>query len=769
MVACASAAWVVEPRPQNPEYPAMGTARANGIVNECFHSRQYFLRQMIQSLPAVVIVLSKTTTRPFIRAMGGNFIGPAPDPDADWDTLLAQNVRLRYLTLADGTELSARVLFVPHASSSQPEFNARLGRIIAILQEEVAAGRLALNAATGHLSRSRGACQFCTNALYQIGKCDYETELTSLVEATPAPAPLAAGPAARNPEDGVRAENTFHAQALGSFLTKAAAPSTQAPAVAPIAVVPPAGGALGVIEPLDVDPLTSKPLVLRGKVTTMTGSIIEQGAVYLRNGKIAAVLKAGDPVPPGFQSAPVVETNGVIYPGLIDLHNHLAFNVIPLWEAPKKFANRGQWRKNADYQRNVYRPGDVLAKNPESARAVTRYVEVKLLVGGVTTSQGVGKNRKDYRGMVRNFEYADDPENLPDVANELFDLKPTAESAAQFRDLLGKRQAVMHHLAEGIDDASANLFNFLTDNELVKSSLVAIHALGLRPADFSTLADAGAKVVWSPLSNCLLYGQTLQVANLNAAGVTFGLGCDWSPSGSKNLLQEMKVARIAAAHDGTPLSDEALCKAVTIDAAKITAWNRVLGTIEKDKYADLVVLSDRQPDVYKNMVEATEADVRLVIVAGAPRYGEQALMVATETLATDLEPIIIAGRGCALNLRHSISPISSLTFAKAEETLKTAMSDIPGWAAKSVADGFVPLSAEAPFTIELDMDHDDWMDDAKPAGTGDIEPLDAGPPPIASSRPLDPLTVIDDAGYFARFEKIAPAFLLPLKDFYHKP
>ena len=75
MVACASAAWVVQPRPENPEYPAMGTERATGIVNECFHSRQYFLRQMLQTLPAVVIVLSKTTTRPFIRAMGGNFIG----------------------------------------------------------------------------------------------------------------------------------------------------------------------------------------------------------------------------------------------------------------------------------------------------------------------------------------------------------------------------------------------------------------------------------------------------------------------------------------------------------------------------------------------------------------------------------------------------------------------------------------------------------------------------------------------------------------------
>ena len=381
------------------------------------HSRRYFLRQLMQSLPAVIIVFSRTTAREFIRAMGGNFIGPAPNPDADWDTLLAQNIRVRFLTLPNGTELSARVLFVPHASSAQPDFNARLGKIVGILQEEVAAGRLMFNAATGHLSRTRGACQFCTNALYQIGKCDYESELTSLAQVPAAPGPpLTAGPTARTAEDKVRAENAFHAQALGSFIAKAASSGAAARA---------AGGALGVGQPLDVDPLTSKPLVLRGKVVTMAGPVIDQGAVYLRNGKIAAVLKTDDPAPPGFQAAPVVDTNGVIYPGLIDLHNHLAFNVIPLWEVPRKFNNRGEWRTNGDYKRNIYRPGDVLAKKPESARAVTRYVETKLLVGGVTTSQGIGKNRKDYRGIVRNFEDADDPEQPSQCGERAF--RPEAD------------------------------------------------------------------------------------------------------------------------------------------------------------------------------------------------------------------------------------------------------------------------------------------------------------------------------------------------------
>ena len=154
---------------------------------------------------------------------------------------------------------------------------------------------------------------------------------------------------------------------------------------------------------------------------------------------------------------------------------------------------------------------------------------------------------------------------------------------------------------------------------------------------------------------------------------------------------------------------------------------------------------------------------------GVPRFGDQAVMAATQTPAADLESIVVAGRACALNLKHTLSPISGVTFAKAEETLKTAMADLRGWSAQRVADGFAPQSAEAPYTIELDMDHDDWMDEVQRAASGVIEPLDADGPSIAQSVPLDPLTVIDDPGYFARFDRIAPPFLSSLKGFYEHP
>ena len=48
--------------------------------------------------------------------------------------------------------------------------------------------------------------------------------------------------------------------------------------------------------------------------------------------------------------------------------------------------------------------------------------------------------------------------------------------------------------------------------------------------------------MWSPFSNLWLYGATTDVAAARARGLRLCLGSDWAPSGTKNLLGELKVA-----------------------------------------------------------------------------------------------------------------------------------------------------------------------------------------------------------------------------------
>jgi len=45
----------------NPEMPVMSKVTVDGVVSECFHLRRYFLPQLFQSFPSVLIVLSKAT------------------------------------------------------------------------------------------------------------------------------------------------------------------------------------------------------------------------------------------------------------------------------------------------------------------------------------------------------------------------------------------------------------------------------------------------------------------------------------------------------------------------------------------------------------------------------------------------------------------------------------------------------------------------------------------------------------------------------------
>src|ERR1700733_6347972 len=93
-----------------------------------------------------------------------------------------------------------------------------------------------------------------------------------------------------------------------------------------------------------IDPFDGPVFSLRGRVVTMneTRQVINDGIVYINKGRITAVQSAREKAPDGFQKALSLDTKGTIYPGLIELHNHLSYDVLPLWQVPKKYTNRSQ-------------------------------------------------------------------------------------------------------------------------------------------------------------------------------------------------------------------------------------------------------------------------------------------------------------------------------------------------------------------------------------------------------------------------------------------
>ncbi len=78
-------------------------------------------------------------------------------------------------------------------------------------------------------------------------------------------------------------------------------------------------------------------LVVTGTVVTFDPAqeIVRRGAVYLSDdGTVEVVRPSARPAPAGYGSAPRV-ARAASSPLAHHLHNHLAYNTLPLWRAPK--------------------------------------------------------------------------------------------------------------------------------------------------------------------------------------------------------------------------------------------------------------------------------------------------------------------------------------------------------------------------------------------------------------------------------------------------
>jgi len=462
--------------------------------------------------------------------------------------------------------------------------------------------------------------------------------------------------------------------------------------------------------PPPVAPEAPRRYALRGRLVTMDprNTVLPDGVLYVHDGLIEDLRRASDPPPPGYEGLARTASGGSVYPGLIELHNHLPYDVLQLWQVPKRFTNRSQWGGTDAYRRLVTGPMTILGHDPLLMPAVVRYVEAKALVNGTTTSQGIALfsnagARRMYRGVVRNVEQPQDPA-LPAAASRIADVD--AADARHFLDRISRSQRLLLHLAEGVStDASARAhfqaLQFEPGKWAITENLIGIHCAALTAADFDVLAEHGGAMVWSPLSNLLLYGQTADIAAAKRAGVRSGLGSDWSVSGSKGLLGELKAARLASTAAGDVYSDRELVAMATRDAAGLLRWDGSLGTLQPGKRADLLAVSATHGDPYGGLIDAGDDDIRLVVIDGTARYGTTGLMHALAPGARLEEAL--PGRLVNLDDERSDPLVAGLTLAEATARLATALGELPAQAAPGARLHALALPEEEP-TWHLALD-----------------------------------------------------------------
>src|SRR3546814_19504141 len=122
-------------------------------------------------------------------------------------------------------------------------------------------------------------------------------------------------------------------------------------------------------------------LALRGRVVTMDDddTVIDHGIVYIRGTHIAAVADEDDPPPAGFEGVRPRKVGGSIYPGLIDLHNHLSYDALPMWQVPDSYENRDPRARHPDYRRLISGPMHVLGQSRRYPEAVAHHAQIKHL------------------------------------------------------------------------------------------------------------------------------------------------------------------------------------------------------------------------------------------------------------------------------------------------------------------------------------------------------------------------------------------------------
>lgn len=425
----------------------------------------------------------------------------------------------------------------------------------------------------------------------------------------------------------------------------------------------------------------NKSYLIRGTVVTMeqdqAGEYVVhlQGEVRVEGNKIACVgaLDSCGTV----AGTTVIESNGVIFPGMIDAHNHILyapFSEADVWAAGKLFYHHDSWTKEPEYDEMQAAYNHLLNTPVNIDCEVLKYGEIKAIIGGTTSVVGSAKGspQKCFSSLARSIDgpYNDlDPSVRCSEPPDSDHMQVHALGLAAPADLVAIKAnldscitwAYVVHVGEGVhtcplDKPDCNKvpkgeWDKVIENEMDRPEVAIVHGTALSKADFQHMYDKKMKLVWSPKSNIYLYDQTTRInlildieaeAKLqdpNAPELVIALAPDWSIGGSVNLFDELNFAYgVDQARWGGRISFERFVRMVTIDAAKSLEIHGFLGSLKQGKYADLIIIAAEaktKEDAYKALVGARPQQLGLVMVNGVFLYGNSDIAAVTTMSGCD--------------------------------------------------------------------------------------------------------------------------------------
>ncbi len=402
-------------------------------------------------------------------------------------------------------------------------------------------------------------------------------------------------------------------------------------------------------------------LIHNGIVVTVDAqfTILRPGAVGVADGRIHGIWPSDDMDALPSARETIDAEGGVIMPGLVNVHTHLP---MALFRGLADDMALERW-----LHEHIF-PAEARHIDERSVVLGTRLSVAEMLLGGITaccdgyflagrvaeTVVETGMRAVVGQGVIdfpapgvpdpkANVTVAADfvrqwRQRSPMVQPAIFCHSPVTCSAGTLRDAKAAANDLdvrfLIHAAETETEVrqcrqahGCGPVAYLQESGVLDASTILVHMVWVDADDIRRVADSGASIVHCPESNMKLASGVAPVPDFLDAGISVGLGTDGSASNNDlSLFGEMdSAAKLQKVHrlDPTVLDAATVVRMATIQGARILGLDRRIGSLEKGKSADLIVVDTRQPHLTplyhpaSHLVYAASAgDVRHVMIGG---------------------------------------------------------------------------------------------------------------------------------------------------------
>jgi cytosine/adenosine deaminase-related metal-dependent hydrolase len=369
-------------------------------------------------------------------------------------------------------------------------------------------------------------------------------------------------------------------------------------------------------------------------ILPVTTKPIKNGAVVIKNGKIFDFGKSQE-IKSKYNAELVSFKNSIIIPGLVNTHSHIELSALK--GKIDRQTNFVEWLKSVVIKRQELLEEEITSCIKKAIEEislsgtiaigdVTNYglslnylLEKKLWGTGFIEVIGFKNDIADE--IFENVKKLKDKFNKNDKLNIVITPHATySVSEKLFQKINKLKQKVKSvHLSESIEEieflksGGGRIFDFLkwrgaydekwilpkkspvkylNGINFLDKNTIAVHCTNIDDEDIEVLKNNEVNICTCPGSNEKLGVGTAPVEKFLRAGINVAIGTDSLASNDDlNLFNEMKFFK--KTHPA--INDEIILKIATINGAKALKLNDKIGSIEKDKFAELICLEFEKP------------------------------------------------------------------------------------------------------------------------------------------------------------------------------